>query len=618
LTTAIGDNAAEFRAATSSATLTVSAVVTPPTGPTLSELTTGLAPAANMDEPAGVVLDGTGIAYVVDSFRNAIRRVGTDGAVVTIAGQSSVNPGSSDGTGAAASFNRPRGIALGSDGALYVTDTLNHTIRRITTAGVVTTFAGTAGSSGTTDGTGSAARFGFPSGIVGDGSGALYVSDQENNTIRKVTLAGVTTTIAGNGSITAADGVGTSAGLPRPGGLALSGNSLYVTAFGEASTNGGNLGELRRMDFSDGSVHTVAGIGSQASAPVETQVDGDATHAVFQFGFYQTGGNDTVNRAAVAVTAGGTVYVTDPGNGSLRTVTAGVTTTLVFGRVPEPNGDGNTIPGAAFGDATEELALAVDPLGFLVVTDASDCDVRRIAQSGATSVAAGLHDRCGALNGKGSGALFGTPGGVAAAPDGTLYVADTNNSAIRRIAVDGTVTTFAGPMGSPGSNDGTATTARFYQPSGIVMDAAGILYVADSTGTTIRRIALDGGVTTLAGSATNFGYAEGAGASVRFSGIKGLAIDTAGVMYAADSGNLAIRKITSAGVVSILTGGPTSTGTVTTVAGAASDNFTRVGSNPRLGSPSGIAILGPKSIAVAASRVYGPGVYGSVYVLTLP
>jgi sugar lactone lactonase YvrE len=210
-------------------------------------------------------------------------------------------------------------------------------------------------------------------------------------------------------------------------------------------------------------------------------------------------------------------------------------------------------------------------------------------------------------------------------------------------------------MGSTGSNDGTATTARFYQPSGIVMDAAGILYVADSTGTTIRRIALDGSVTTLAGSATNFGYADGTGAAARFSGIKGLAIDAAGVLYAADSGNLAIRKITSAGVVSTLTGGPASTGTatepalrpwgvavaadgtvyvadngnysvrtvsttgtVTTVAGAASDNFTRVGSNPRLGSPTGIAILGPKSIAVAASRVYGPGVYGSVYVLTLP
>ena len=202
------------------------------------------------------------------------------------------------------------------------------------------------------------------------------------------------------------------------------------------------------------------------------------------------------------------------------------------------------------------MALAVDPSGFLVVTDAGDCDVRRISQAGATRLAAGLHDRCGAHNGKGSGALFGAPDGVAAAPDGTLYVTDTGNSAIRRIAVDGTVTTFAGVMGSAGSNDGTATVARFYQPAGIVMDAAGILYVADSTGTTIRRIALDGSVTTLAGSATNFGYADGTGAAARFSSIKGLAIDAAGVLYAADDGNLAIRKITSAGVVSTLTGGP--------------------------------------------------------------
>jgi len=187
------------------------------------------------------------------------------------------------------------------------------------------------------------------------------------------------------------------------------------------------------------------------------------------------------------------------------------------------------------------------------------------------------------------------------------------------------------------------------------MDGAGILYVADSAGTTIRRIALDGSVTTLAGSATNLGYANGTGAAVRFSGIKSLAIDAAGVLYAADRGNLAIRKITSrrrgqhayrwahidrnSERTRAPTLGSRGGGGRHGVCGRQRQRICAFGeldgnrhyhcgsgqrqfhagrkrSAPR--EPDWHCHTRPKEHAIAASRVYGPGVYGSVYVLTLP
>jgi sugar lactone lactonase YvrE len=724
LTTAASDNAAQFRAGascsgqsqnTSAATLTVTAPAAGVT--TLSELPIGLAPAAQLSSPAGVVLDGAGVAYLVDSFRNTIRRIATDGTVTTIAGQSSVTGGSTDGTGAAAAFNRPRGIAVGADGTLYVTDTLNHTIRRITAAGAVTTLAGTAGSSGSTDGSGTAARFnlpfgitfgsdgalyvadsanftirrvaldgtvttlagtagssgiadgngaaarfGLPAGIVGDSSGALYVADQENNTIRKVTIAGATSTIAGNGSTTAADGVGTAAGIPRPGGLALAGGQLYITAFADR-ISGSNLGQVRLLRLTDGNVVTVAGAGTAAAAAGGQQADGTPGQAIYQFGSYQAGSADAVNRAAVAVAADGVVYVTDPVDDALRTVDVlGFTSTRVYGAIATPNGDGNALPDEAFGDLGLELSLGVDNANHVLVADSGAHDVRSIAVPGAASVVgsvqtiAGLHNRAGQIDAKGTAAQFARPDGVVGTSAGIVFVADTNNSAIRRISADGTVSTYAGMLGVPGSADGAAATARFYQPRGIVLDSAGVLYVADSAGTTIRRVGTDGSVTTIAGAPNTSGFADGTGATARFSQIFGLAIDAAGVIYAADAGNSAIRKISSSGVVTTLAGGPTITGNttsqglsnphgvavgadgtvyvadtsnnavraispagvVTTLAGVTADNFTRLGTDSRLGSPTGIAIIDQKTIAVTAARVYGASVFASVYTLTLP
>jgi sugar lactone lactonase YvrE len=318
----------------SAATLTVTTA--PSGGLNLTELTPGLAPPAAFNTPSGIVIDGAGVVYVADSSSNSIRRLTTDGIVSTVAGGSASTSGA-DGTGVSASFNHPRGIAIAADGTLYVTDSLNHTvrkiaaggvvttlagvagtagatdgsgaaarfntpfgitvgsdgalyvadsmnftIRRVTTAGVVTTIAGTAGSAGTTDGSGAAARFGLPAGIVADGTGALYVSDQENNTVRKVTQAGATTTLAGNGSTTALDAVGTAAGLPHPSGMAFSNGDLYLTAVSEAAI-GGDLGQVRKIVLADASVHTLAGVGTHAAAPATPQADGPAASAKFIF-----------------------------------------------------------------------------------------------------------------------------------------------------------------------------------------------------------------------------------------------------------------------------------------------------------------------------------------------
>ena len=180
---------------------------------------------AQFSFPSGVAVDASGNVYVADYQNNAIRKI-SGGVVSTLAGGTQ---GSVDGTGTAASFNQPDNIAIDNTGNLFVTDWGNHKIRKVTSAGVVTTFAGS-GTAAFANGTGTAASFNHPWGIAIDGNNNLYIGDEYNNMIRKITSAGVVTTLAGTSAQGSTNGISSSATFNAPLGVSVdaTGANVYV------------------------------------------------------------------------------------------------------------------------------------------------------------------------------------------------------------------------------------------------------------------------------------------------------------------------------------------------------------------------------------------------------
>jgi sugar lactone lactonase YvrE len=184
---------------------------------------------ARFGGPTGIAVDRSGNVYVADTSNNTIRKI-TSGFVSTLAGSAGVS-GSADGAGSNASFSGPTGLTTDSTGNIYVADTWNHTIRKISPSGLVSTLAGSAGNPGRADGMGAEARFTGPAGLTADAAGNIYVADFSNSTIRKVTPAGAVTTIigvAGRSGFTP----GTLPGvLAFPRAIAIRGTTLYVTLY---------------------------------------------------------------------------------------------------------------------------------------------------------------------------------------------------------------------------------------------------------------------------------------------------------------------------------------------------------------------------------------------------
>jgi cephalosporin-C deacetylase-like acetyl esterase/sugar lactone lactonase YvrE len=281
----------------------------------------GTGSGALFNQPGGVAVDAADNVYVADSGNATIRRVTPGGAVTTIAGSAAAR-GNHDGLGSAASFNSPGGIAIDAAGVLYVADTLNATVRKIAADGTVSTLAGSAGNRGDADGAGSAARFNYPSGIATD-SQQIYVADTYNATIRRITLDGVVTTVAGSAGITGGnDGTGMYALFNQPAGVAV-GPASDAGNFYVADTGNGTI----RRVTPGGAVVTIAGI-----AGIAGQGDGAGSNALFS------------QPRGLAMDGAGGLYVADAGNAAIRRIGAdGVVSTLVLTAAPtEGSGSGGT------------------------------------------------------------------------------------------------------------------------------------------------------------------------------------------------------------------------------------------------------------------------------------
>jgi len=311
----------------------------------------GLVNLASFSQPLGVAADGAGNVYVADAGNGTIRKINSNGFTTTFAGAPGIF-GSTNGTGPSARFYGPQGIALASSGDVFVADSANGTIRRITPAGVVSTFAGAPGEINSFDGLATDARFSQPEALAVDGAGTVYVADAWNHTIRKITPAGVVSTLAGlAGNPGAADGTNSKARFNRPVGIALdSATNLFVTD---------SLNHVVRKITPAGTVSTIAGM-----AGVWGSADGTNNAARF----FQPHG--------IVADGPGGFLVADSGNQTVRRISAAGTNWVVSTVAGEPGNPGNSDGTGGAARFRFPAGAARDSAGALHVADLGNNSVR--------------------------------------------------------------------------------------------------------------------------------------------------------------------------------------------------------------------------------------------------
>jgi len=590
----------------------------------------GPATSASLANTAGVAVDAAGNLYLADSTSNRVRKVSPSGIITTVAGNGTQGFSGDGGPATSASLYWPLGVAVDVSGNLYIADSGSHRIRKVSPSGTITTVAGNGTPAFSGDGgQARSASLYTPTGVAVDAAGNLYIGEFGNHRARKVSADGVITTVAGGGYAQLGDGGPATSASLTPSDVAVdAAGNLYIA---QSTAN-----RVRKVSPS-GIITTVAGDGF-ADRYLNGRYTGDGGPAT-NASLYSPYG--------VAVVAAGDLFISDSGNRRIRKVnSSGVITTVAGNGAYKFAGDGGLATSASL---YNPLAATVDAAGSLYVADSWSYRIRKVNSSGVVTTVAG-NGMWGDTGdgGPATSASFKGSRGLAADGAGNLYFADDLAARVRMVSPSGTITTFAG-NGTSGfwGDGGPATSACIYDPRGVVVDAAGNLYISESmrirkvspsgvistmagNGTVgfsgdggpatnaaldfpwgltmdgagnlffsdyatnrVRMVSSGGTITTVAGNGTrSFSGDDGPAVSASLAYPQGLAADAAGNVYVADSNNHRIRKVSTGG-------------TITTVAGTGTPGFSGDGgpaASASLNVPSGVALDAAGNLYVADTQ----------------
>ena len=596
----------------------------------------GLAVLAMINNPTGIALDTAGNIYIADQGNNRIRKINiTTGKINTVAGNGTAGYSGDAAAATLAKLNSPTALALDNAGNIYIADYSNHCIRKVTKAtGKITTFAGTGNAGYSGDGAAAnLAELNNPGGVAVDETGNVFVADQGNFVIRKISAAtGNISTFAGTGTQGfAGDGAAAiAADLDSPSGVAVdtSGN-VYITELGN---------RVRVVTISNGNINTVAGTGTanysgDGSIAVAAEINmpfssfvaenGDLyiadtyNHCIRKVkasdGKISTvageGGTSgylgdavqstlaALNYPSTAVSdASGNIFIVDQLNNRIRkiNIATGYISTVAGTGNPGFSGDGGL---AILADLDNPTGIAVDAAGNLYITDSNNHTLRKVnASNGKINTIAGTSGLSG-FSGDGAlatAAKFDTPTGIALDANGNIFIADQNNNRIRKIdAGTGNISTFAGNGTAGFSGDGAAATlAKLNSPAGLTIDANGNVYIADTQNSRIRKVnSSDGNIGTVSGNGTA-GY-SGDGNSATAAALmypEGVAVDALGNIFISDTDNNCIRKVNS------------SDNKISTIAGTGISGFSGdggLGTSAKMYYPKGISVDAGGSVFIA-------------------
>jgi sugar lactone lactonase YvrE len=526
---------------------------------------------ADLHNPWDVAVDSSGNVYISDYNNCVVRKVSTAGTVTTIAGTA----GACNSTGN--DLNGPTGVVADSSGNLFIADYYNCVVRRLVLSTLaISTYAGEVGSCGYSGDTGPAtsAQLYYPTGLAVDSAGDLFIGDYQNCVIREVKKStGHITTIAGNHSCGySGDGsAATSAELNSPYGVAVNSAGTVVT-FADYSNQ-----RIRQFTVG-GNINTVAGTGSACGGTCGE--GGQATSASLYY------------PAGVAVTSGGTYYIGNNDNYVVDSFTVGGTLNLFAGN---HSYNTQTITDAAPANGVQleyPYGIATDPSNNVYVADSHNYMVREYVKStGLVNFFAGN----GTYGFSGDGgpaksAELTYDYGVAKDSAGNVYVADTNNCLVREVntASPPDINLFAGlvvggtsPRCGAAGDGGPASSAELYYPYGLAIDSKNNVYIADYDNYTVRKVS-SGTITTIAGIAGIYGYSGDGGLATNalLNQPVAVAVDKAGDVFIAEYGNCRIREVNAA------------TGIITTVAGDGYCGFQGDGfaTSVGLAYPQGVAV----------------------------